>query len=47
MINSIVDLFNALFSACFNFDNVILFMGSVGLVAVITTAFVYLLKGKY
>lgn len=47
MINSIVDLFNAFFTACLKFDNVILFMGAVGLASVITTVFVYILKGKY
>lgn len=47
MINSIVDLFNSLFVACLQFDSVILFMGAVGLAAVISTAFFYLLKGKY
>lgn len=47
MINSIVDLFNALFTACLKFDNVILFMGAVALASVITTTFLYILKGKY
>ena len=47
MINSIVDLFNSLFNACLQFDNIVLFLGAVGLAAVITTAFVYILKGKY
>ena len=47
MINSIVDLFNALFTACLNFDYIVLFLGALGLAAVISTAFVYILKGKY
>lgn len=47
MINSIVDLFNSLFVACLQFDSVILFMGSVCLAAVISTVFIYLLRGKY
>lgn len=47
MINNIVDLFTHLFSCCLQFTDIILFLSAVALCSVISTAFVYLLKGKY
>lgn len=47
MLDNIVALFMSLFNACIQFDFIIYILSACALVAVITSAFKYLLKGKY
>lgn len=47
MINSFVDLFKLLFNSCIQFDYIFYVLSASCLIAVVSTAFKYLLKGKY
>lgn len=47
MLDNIISLFMSLFNSCVQFDFIIYLLSASALLAVISSAFKYLLKGKY